>query len=56
MIVPIICFLASCYLVVVPIIENPEIEYLYAGCFILAGFIVYIPFIKYGIKLSLVGK
>jgi len=55
LIVPIICFLASCYLVVVPIIENPEIEYLYAGCFILAGFIVYIPFIKYGIKLSLVG-
>jgi len=54
LVVPIVCFLASCYLVVVPIIENPEIEYLYAGCFILAGFIVYIPIIKFGIKLSII--
>jgi len=48
LVIPIICFVASCYLIVAPIIENPKIQYLYAGIFILAGFIVYIPFIHFG--------
>lgn len=38
----------SGYLVVAPIIEKPQIEYLYAVLFIFTGFIFYIPFVHYG--------
>ncbi|XP_006816949.1 b(0,+)-type amino acid transporter 1-like [Saccoglossus kowalevskii] len=46
-IIPIIVFLASIYLVIAPIIDEPALEYLYATIFIFAGLIFYIPFVYY---------
>ncbi|KFB40685.1 AGAP001870-PA-like protein [Anopheles sinensis] len=47
-IIPILVMVISGYLVVAPIIDNPQIEYLYAVLFILAGLILYVPFVHYG--------
>ncbi|CAH1402731.1 unnamed protein product [Nezara viridula] len=47
-IIPFIVLGISLYLIVAPIIDTPQIEYLYATFFILAGFIFYIPFVYYG--------
>ncbi|XP_063951582.1 b(0,+)-type amino acid transporter 1-like [Lytechinus pictus] len=44
---PIIFVIASVYLVIAPIINEPLIEFLYAFLFIIAGLIFYFPFIKY---------
>lgn len=44
------------YLVIGPIIDKPQIEYLYAVLFILAGLIFYIPFVKYGMTPRFMGK
>lgn len=46
----------SIYLVIGPIIDKPQIEYLYAVLFILAGLIFYIPFVKYGMTPRFMGK
>ncbi|XP_052865751.1 b(0,+)-type amino acid transporter 1 isoform X1 [Anopheles cruzii] len=48
LIIPILVMVVSGYLVVAPIIEKPQIEYLYAVLFILAGLIFYVPFVHYG--------
>jgi len=37
----------SIYLVIGPIIDAPQIEYLYALGFILMGPVVYVPFVHY---------
>ncbi len=39
--------IVSLYLVVAPIIDEPQIEFLYAAIFILTGLIFYIPFVHY---------
>jgi L-type amino acid transporter 9 len=49
LIIPVVVLAISVYLIAAPIIENPQIEYLYAALFIVAGFIFYIPFVYYGI-------
>ncbi|XP_030575463.1 b(0,+)-type amino acid transporter 1-like [Archocentrus centrarchus] len=46
-ILPILVLIAAIFLVLAPIIDNPQIEYLYVASFILSGVIVYIPFIHY---------
>ncbi|XP_042907812.1 b(0,+)-type amino acid transporter 1 isoform X2 [Parasteatoda tepidariorum] len=51
-----IVLLVSIYLVVAPIIEDPQIEYLYASVFILSGLFVYIPFVYYKLKLNIMGN
>ncbi|CAG0900866.1 unnamed protein product [Darwinula stevensoni] len=43
--IPIIVMVISAYLVVAPIIDNPQMEYLYASCFIAGGLIFYYPFV-----------
>ncbi|KAJ8680627.1 hypothetical protein QAD02_016414 [Eretmocerus hayati] len=45
--IPILVLLVSAYLIVAPIIEKPQIEYLYAAGFIAAGMLFYLPFVKY---------
>ncbi|XP_072024459.1 b(0,+)-type amino acid transporter 1-like [Amphiura filiformis] len=45
LILPIIVFIASIYLVVAPIIDEPAVEFLYAALFILAGLVFYVPFV-----------
>ncbi|XP_050740404.1 b(0,+)-type amino acid transporter 1-like isoform X7 [Eriocheir sinensis] len=44
-IIPIIVLVISVYLVVGPIIDSPQIEYLYATLFIVAGLFFYFPFV-----------
>lgn len=44
-IIPIIVLIFSIYLVIGPIIDSPQIQYLYATLFIVAGVIFYIPFV-----------
>lgn len=50
---PVVVLLVSIYLVVGPIIDSPQIEYLYATMFIVAGLIFYFPLVY--MKLSVPG-
>ncbi|XP_058062986.1 b(0,+)-type amino acid transporter 1 [Anopheles bellator] len=56
LIIPILVMVVSGYLVVAPIIEKPQIEYLYAVLFILAGLIFYVPFVHYGYHPKFMGN
>lgn len=47
-IIPYMVLIISVYLVIGPIIDNPQIEYLYALSFIFAGLVFYVPFVKFG--------
>ncbi|XP_057687800.1 b(0,+)-type amino acid transporter 1-like [Corythoichthys intestinalis] len=49
-IIAILMVLISCYLVLAPIIDNPEIEYLYSSLFILSGLLLYYPFVHLKVK------
>lgn len=42
--------LVSCYLVLAPIIDKPDLEYLYCAIFIVSGLIVYFPFVHLKVK------
>ncbi|XP_069546369.1 b(0,+)-type amino acid transporter 1 isoform X1 [Brachyistius frenatus] len=44
-VIPGLIVLVSCYLVLAPIIEKPELEYLYCTIFILSGLLLYYPFV-----------
>ncbi|XP_037550666.1 b(0,+)-type amino acid transporter 1 [Nematolebias whitei] len=46
-ILPILVLIAAVFLVLAPIIDDPQIEYLYVTLFILSGAIIYVPFIHY---------
>ncbi|XP_005875038.1 PREDICTED: b(0,+)-type amino acid transporter 1 [Myotis brandtii] len=46
-IVPVVVLLASLYLVLAPIIDHPQIEFLYIFLFLLSGFLVYFPFVYF---------
>ncbi|XP_051562154.1 b(0,+)-type amino acid transporter 1-like [Myxocyprinus asiaticus] len=46
-IIPIVVFIVSCYLVFAPIIDKPELEYLYCTVFIVSGLLLYVPFIYF---------
>ncbi|XP_045125709.1 b(0,+)-type amino acid transporter 1-like isoform X7 [Portunus trituberculatus] len=52
-VIPVLVLLISIYLVVGPIIDSPQIEYLYATLFIVAGLFFYFPFVY--LKKSLPG-
>lgn len=45
--IPILALMASVFLVLAPIVDKPQIEYLYATIFILSGTLIYIPFIHF---------
>lgn len=55
-IIPYVVLIISIYLVVGPIIDTPQIEYMYALLFILAGLIFYVPFVKLGMTPRFMGK
>ncbi|XP_044023742.1 b(0,+)-type amino acid transporter 1 isoform X3 [Siniperca chuatsi] len=55
-ILPILVLLAGIFLVLAPIIDDPQIEYLYVTLFILSGAIVYVPFIHYKLCPGLLTK
>ncbi|KAK4288738.1 hypothetical protein Pmani_038253 [Petrolisthes manimaculis] len=44
-VIPVVVLLVSVYLVVGPIIDSPQIEYLYATLFIIAGLVFYFPLV-----------
>ncbi|XP_062253638.1 b(0,+)-type amino acid transporter 1-like [Platichthys flesus] len=46
-ILPILVLIAAVFLVLAPIIDSPQIEYLYVTLFIFSGILVYIPVIHY---------
>ncbi|XP_030247416.1 b(0,+)-type amino acid transporter 1-like isoform X1 [Sparus aurata] len=55
-ILPILVLLAAICLVLAPIIDDPQIEYLYVTLFIFSGAIIYIPFIHYKLCPKLLTK
>ncbi|XP_069029099.1 b(0,+)-type amino acid transporter 1 [Embiotoca jacksoni] len=55
-ILPILVLIAAIFLVLAPIIDNPQIEYLYVTLFIFSGVIIYIPFIHYKLCPGLLTK
>lgn len=54
-IIPYLVLFISIYLVIGPIIDQPQIEYLYAVSFILAGLIFYVPFVHFGMTPRFMG-
>ncbi|KAF7211852.1 solute carrier family 7 member 9, partial [Nothobranchius furzeri] len=42
--------LVSCYLVLAPIIDKPELEYLYCTIFIFSGLLLYFPFVYWKVN------
>ncbi|XP_055549322.1 b(0,+)-type amino acid transporter 1 isoform X2 [Wyeomyia smithii] len=56
LIIPILVMIISGYLVVAPIIEKPQIEYLYAVLFIFAGLFFYVPFVHLGYHPKFMGN
>ncbi|XP_076604157.1 b(0,+)-type amino acid transporter 1 [Chaetodon auriga] len=55
-ILPILVIIVAIFLVLAPIIDKPQIEYLYVSVFILSGAILYIPLIHYKLCTGLLTK
>uniref|UniRef100_UPI0037E85455 b(0,+)-type amino acid transporter 1 n=1 Tax=Semicossyphus pulcher TaxID=241346 RepID=UPI0037E85455 len=55
-ILPILVLIAAIFLVLAPIIDDPQIEYLYVSLFIFSGAIIYVPFIHYKLCPGLLTK
>lgn len=55
-IIPVLVLVVSTYLIVAPIIDMPQVEYLYAILFIVAGLLFYIPFVHYKYNPTVMGK
>ncbi|XP_027027813.1 b(0,+)-type amino acid transporter 1-like isoform X7 [Tachysurus fulvidraco] len=55
-IIPILVLLASVFLVLAPIVDNPQLEYLYVTLFILSGALIYIPLIHFKLCPHLLDK
>ncbi|XP_058254411.1 b(0,+)-type amino acid transporter 1 isoform X1 [Hemibagrus wyckioides] len=55
-IIPILVLLSAVFLVLAPIIDNPQLEYLYVTLFILSGALIYIPFIHFKLCPHLLDK
>ncbi|XP_050520541.1 b(0,+)-type amino acid transporter 1 isoform X3 [Daktulosphaira vitifoliae] len=55
-IIPLVIFIISLYLVIAPIIDKPQIEYLYSVLFMIAGLIFYLPFVYMGYKFNIVDR
>ncbi|XP_076321361.1 L-type amino acid transporter sobremesa isoform X1 [Tachypleus tridentatus] len=54
--VPFVVMVISAYLVLAPIIQQPQIEYMYALLFIVSGLIFYVPFVHYKLELRIMDK
>ena len=46
----------SIYLVIAPIVDNPQIEYLYSILFMVVGAIMYVPFVHFGYVFEFMDK
>lgn len=54
--IPILVLLAAIFLVLAPIVDDPQIEYLYVTLFMFSGVLIYIPFIHYKLFPGLLTK
>ncbi|KAG7328511.1 hypothetical protein KOW79_008455 [Hemibagrus wyckioides] len=54
--IPILVILVAVFLVLAPIIDNPQLEYLYVTLFILSGSLIYFPFIHFKLCPHLLDK
>ncbi|XP_060789147.1 b(0,+)-type amino acid transporter 1-like [Neoarius graeffei] len=54
--IPVLVLLMAVFLVLAPIIDNPQLEYLYVTLFILSGALIYIPFIHFKLCPGLLDK
>ncbi|KAI5618842.1 b(0,+)-type amino acid transporter 1-like isoform X1 [Silurus asotus] len=55
-IIPLLVLLASVFLVLAPIVDKPQLEYLYVTLFILSGVFIYFPFIQFKLCPHLLDK
>lgn len=55
-VLPVLVIIAAIFLVLAPIIDKPQIEFLYVTLFVLSGAIFYIPFIHYKLCPGLLTK
>ncbi|XP_067312113.1 b(0,+)-type amino acid transporter 1 isoform X1 [Pseudorasbora parva] len=55
-IIPILVLLVAVFLVLAPILDDPQIEYLYVILFILSSSVIYIPFIHFKLFPGLLNK
>jgi L-type amino acid transporter 9 len=55
-VIPIIALLISIYLVIAPIVNQPQMEFLYAFIFLVAGLIFYGPFVYFKVRIPGVGE
>ena len=49
--IPVLVLIASMFLVVAPIVDNPKIEYIYSMLFMATGGLIYVPFVMYRLKM-----
>jgi len=49
-ITPVIVFAAAIFIVVVPIIVDPQIEFIFAAIFIAIGFVFYVPLVHFKLQ------
>ncbi|KAL5021042.1 hypothetical protein ScPMuIL_000197 [Solemya velum] len=49
--IPIVVLLCAIYLVVAPLVRDPKIEFVYAGVFIAASLVLYIPFVHFKLRI-----
>lgn len=52
--IPIVFVLIAIYLVIAPIVEDPQIQFLYAAVFVVSGLIFYFPLVHF--KLLSIGR
>ena len=55
-IIPAFVLCAAVFLVIAPIVADPQMEFLYATVMILAGLILYFPFVYFRLQLPGMGK
>jgi len=55
-VIPIIVLIISVYLVIAPIIDNPQIEYMYSIMFMVVGALLYLPFVHFGYVFTFMDK
>ncbi|XP_023345286.1 b(0,+)-type amino acid transporter 1 [Eurytemora carolleeae] len=55
-IIPVVVLIISVYLVIAPIIDNPQIEYMYSIMFMVLGAVLYLPFVHFGYVFTFMDK
>lgn len=55
-VIPVVFVLIATYLVIGPIVQKPQIEFLYAFLFVIGGLVFYIPFVYFKIHFPCFGK